>query len=429
MNTENQPPTVEELLALKKEFLFPCLYHFYQDPPILVKGEGCWLIDSAGKRYLDCYSGVTVMSAGHGHPEITEAIHRQVRQLQHTTTIYLTEGMFRLAQRIANIAPGKLKRAFFCASGSEANETALLLATLATGRKGIVALTNSLHGRTKWAMSVTGIDMWRTDPNPLDEVHFVPHAYCQRCPLEKSYSSCGLACAESLESTIQTVGENEIAALIAEPIQGNGGVIVPPEGYWQRIREICDAHGILLIFDEIQTGMNRTGRWFACEHWGVSPDIMTMAKALGNGAPIAATVTNDDLAAAYTRPGAATFGANPVSCAAALATLKVHEKLGLGACAEKQGQLLRHGLRRTAQEKDTLSHVRGKGLMVGMEVVDAQGDADPGQCDGYLEALKDAGILAGKTGAHRNTLTFMPPLTISPEEVARIVDIVARVCN
>ncbi len=428
MTMRENPGTAEALLAAKTKYLVPCVYHFYKNPPVLVKGEDVWLTDQDGKRYLDCYSGVTVMSAGHGHPAITEAVVEQVRRLQHTTTIYLTEPMYRLAERIAAIAPGDLCRSFFCASGSEANETALLLAVLATGRQSTIALTDGLHGRTKWAMSVTGLEMWRTDPQPLEDVHFVPNAYCARCPLGKTHPACGLACAESVEETITRAGADQIAALIAEPIQGNGGIIVPPEGYWKRIRETCDAHGILLIFDEIQTGINRTGRWFAGKHWGVTPDIMTMAKALGNGMPVAAAVTTDAIAAAYTRPGASTFGANPVSCAAALAALRVHEECDLGTRATEMGHELLERLTEAAQGRTHLAHARGKGLMVGVEVVDEEGMPNPLRCDEYLEQLKDRGFLAGKTGRHRNTLTFMPPLTIRREQVAQLAEAVCRVC-
>ncbi len=425
MSHRQHPPDAETLLRLKRQYLVPCVYHFYRNPPVLVAGEDVWLIDSEGRRYLDCYSGVTVMSAGHARPEITKAVLEQVRCLQHTTTIYLTEPMFRLAERLAGIAPGGLRRSFFCASGSEANEAALLMAVLATGRQGVVALRGGLHGRTKWAMSVTGLDLWRTDPHPLETVHFAPNAYCARCPLGKTHPDCALACVDALESVLVEAGPHNIAALIAEPIQGNGGIVTPPPGYWQRVRELCTRHGILLIFDEIQTGINRTGRWFASEHWGVAPDIMTVAKALGNGMPIAAAITTDDIAGAYTRPGAATFGANPVSCASALATLEVHEKLGLGARADAVGGRLFQGLLQLQSDSAHLAHARGMGLMLGIEVVEADGAPSPARCDHCLERLKDLGFLAGKTGPHRNTLTFMPPLTVPEAEIDRMLEALA----
>lgn len=423
----SEAANAETLLALKSEYLIPCVYHFYKQPPVIVAGEGVWLIDGNGCRYLDCYSGVTVMSAGHSHPAILEAIRHQLGQLQHTTTIYLTEPMFRLAERIAAIAPGPLKRTFFCASGSEANEAAMLLASLATGRQGFVALTHALHGRTKWAMSVTGLSMWRTDAHLLENIRFAPHAFCPCCPLDQRFPECGYACAERLEACILEMGAENVAAVIAEPIQGNGGIIVPPDGYWQRVREICNRHGVLLIFDEIQTAMNRTGRWFASEHWQTVPDIVTMAKALGNGMPIAAVITNDSIAAAYTRPGASTFGANPVSCAAALAVLEVHEREQLGHRAAETGGWLLAQLERIAQETPHLVRVRGKGLMIGVDVVNENGAPDPILCDDYLEELKDRGYLVGKTGGDRNTLTLMPPLIIEQVELGNLLDVLAEI--
>lgn len=419
--------SAESLLALKAEYLIPCVYHFYKRPPVIVAGEGVWLMDADGHRYLDCYSGVTVMSAGHSHPAILEAIRRQLDQLQHTATIYLTEPMYRLAERIAAIAPGPLKRTFFCASGTEANEAAMLLASLATGRQGFVALTNALHGRTKWAMSVTGLPMWRTDARLLENVRFAPHAFCPCCPLGQHFPGCGYACAAQLEACILELGAENVAAVIAEPIQGNGGIVVPPDGYWQRIRGICDRYGVLLIFDEIQTAMNRTGRWFASEHWETIPDIVTMAKALGNGMPIAAVVTGDSIAATYTRPGASTFGANPVSCAAALAVLDVHEREQLGRRATETGAWLTAELERIAKATPHLARVRGKGLMIGVDVINENSDADPARCDGYLESLKDRGFLLGKTGGERNTLTLMPPLVVERTELSRLLDALAEI--
>src|SRR5579871_3395469 len=203
----------EQLLAAKRDFLVPCVYHFYQRPPVLVRGEGAYLFDSEGRRYLDCYSGVSVMNAGHSNPEILDAAIDQLRRLQHTTTIYLTEPVLELARVIAELAPGKLRRSFFCASGSEANEGALLLSTLATGRKEVAYLKDGLHGRTKWAMSVTGLDMWRTDPDPLVTAHAVP----------------GPRHSESLPALEKLLRRGNVAAVIAEPILGNGGIVVPPD--------------------------------------------------------------------------------------------------------------------------------------------------------------------------------------------------------
>jgi 4-aminobutyrate aminotransferase-like enzyme len=396
----------ERLLAAKRDFLVPCVYHFYQRPPVLVRGEGCYLFDSDGRRYLDCYSGVTVMNAGHSNPEIVAAAIEQLRCLQHTTTVYLTEPMLNLARALAELTPPGLRRSFFCASGSEANEAAMLLATLATGRPEFVALGEGLHGRTKAAMSATGLDMWRTDPYPLTSVQRIP----------------GLRCPESLPALEAVLRHGTIAAVIAEPIQGNGGIVVPPDHYWPELRRLCNRHGTLLIADEIQTAWNRTGRWFATEHWQTVPDIVTVAKALGNGFPIAAMITTDAIAAHYTRPGAATFGGNLMSCRAALATLAFHQRERLGQRSTTLGSHLLAQLEELACHHPAIAEVRGRGLMLGVELRDRDNQPATALTDAVLERMKDAGFLLGKTGPGRNVLTFMPPLVVEPVDLDNAVD-------
>jgi 4-aminobutyrate aminotransferase/4-aminobutyrate aminotransferase/(S)-3-amino-2-methylpropionate transaminase len=394
----------QRLLALKRDFLVPCVYHFYRNPPVLVRGEGAYLFDAGGRKYLDCFSGVSVVNAGHCNPEIVKAAVAQMQQLQHTTTVYLTEPMLQLARVLAELAPAGLRRSFFCASGSEANEGALLLGSLVTGRRECVFLNGGLHGRTKWAMSVTGLDMWRTDPYPLVTAHAVP----------------GPRTPNSLAELERLLRRETVAAVIAEPIQGNGGIVVPPEEYWPELRRLCTRFGTLLIADEVQTAWNRTGRWFATEHWGVAPDIVTVAKALGNGFPIAAYITTDSLAAHYTRPGAATFGGNLVSCQAALATLRFHQRHDLGRRSETLGARLQEQLLGLGNRHDAIAEVRGRGLMIGVELRDEQNAA--ALTDRVLEEMKDAGYLLGKTGPGRNVLTFMPPLIVEQEALDRLVE-------
>ena len=398
----------QRLLAMKGDFLVPCVYNFYQRPPVFVRGEDAYLVDADGRRYLDCFSGVSVVNAGHCNREIVAAAVEQMQRLQHTTTIYLTEPMLQLARTLAELAPPGLRRTFFCASGSEANEGALLLATLATKRRECVYLGGGLHGRTKWAMSVTGLDMWRTDPHPLLSAHGVP----------------GPASSESLPMLERLLRRETIAAVIAEPIQGNGGIIVPPDHYWPELRNLCNRYGTLLIADEVQTAWNRTGRWFATEHWRVIPDIVTVAKALGNGFPIAAYITTDALARQYTRPGASTFGGNLVSCAAALATLRFHQGHELGLRSEKLGRHLRNQLQELQSKHSSIAEVRGRGLMIGMEL---RGEGAPAQFDTILEQMKDEGYLLGKTGPARNVLTFMPPLIVEREALDEMVSTLDRI--
>jgi 4-aminobutyrate aminotransferase-like enzyme len=401
----------QQLLACKREYLVPCVYHFYQRPPVLVRGEGAYLFDDQGRRYLDAYSGVSVVNAGHSNPEILETAIDQLRLLQHTTTIYLTEPMLELARVIAELAPGNLRRTFFCASGSEANEGALLLATLATNRRDCIFLKDGLHGRTKWAMSVTGLDMWRTDPHPLLTTHAIP----------------GPRHPGSLAAVERLLQRETIAAVIAEPIQGNGGIIVPPEVYWPQLRGLCSRYGTLLIADEVQTAWNRTGKWFATEHWQVVPDIVTVAKALGNGFPIASFITSDEIASRYTRPGAATFGGNLVSCRAALATLAFHQRHRLGERSVELGRRLLGQLRELQKRHAVIAEVRGCGLMIGVELADRANAPASAIVDGVLENLKDAGVLVGKTGPGRNVLTLMPPLVVESAALDGLVDALDQV--
>jgi 4-aminobutyrate aminotransferase/4-aminobutyrate aminotransferase/(S)-3-amino-2-methylpropionate transaminase len=395
----------DRALAAKRDFLVPCVYHFYQRPPVLVRGEGAYLFDADGRRYLDCFAGVTVMNAGHSNPAIIEAAIDQLRRLQHTTSVYLTEPVLDLARAIAELAPPSLRRSFFCASGSEANEGAMLLAALATGRSEYIALDGGLHGRTKAAMSATQLDMWRTDPFPLAGVHRAP----------------GPRDPDSLSAIDHLLKKGTIAALIAEPVQGNGGIIVPPDGYWAELRRLCTRCGTLLIADEVQTAWNRTGHWFATQHWGVTPDVITVAKALGNGFPIAAYLTTDELAAKYTRPGAATFGGNLASCRAALATLRFHQEQRLGLRSHDLGNRLMGRLRQLQARHPVVAEVRGLGLMVGAELRDDSGPA-AARTDAVLERMKDAGNLIGKTGVGRNVLTFLPPLVVAAGDLDSMVN-------
>ena len=395
----------EKLLAIKKRALMPCVYHFYKDPPQIVSGSGCMLTDHTGREYLDCYSGVSVMNAGHCNPAIIEPTIDQIRTLQHTTTIYLTEPILRLAERLAQLTPGGLCRSFFCASGSEATEGAMALATRHTQRPGIIGFDNALHGRTRWAMNATGLDMWRGDSFPLPDVHHARFG--------------------EIDNLKKFVNEHpgEIAAIIVEPIQGNGGIIVPPYEFLSQVRVLCDEHGIMLIFDEIQSGFNRTGRWFACEHFGVVPDIMCVSKALGNGFPIAGFIATENVAQSHNTPGASTYGGNPVCATAALATLDYHESNDLGANAIARGQQLRRALDGFAERFDWIATPRGLGLMLGLPIIESKDQSpDPTQCDALLEALKDRGVLAGKTGAGRNVLTFMPPLIIDEPQISTLIN-------
>lgn len=417
----------DEILRKKKEYMIPCVYHFYAQPMQLVKGEMQYLYDHTGKQYLDCFAGVSVVNCGHCHPEITKAVWDQVMTLQHTCTIYLTENIVNLAQRLSQITPGRLQKTFFCSSGTEANEGAVLLASIYTGKQEFISLRQGLHGRTKLTMSLTGLSMWRTDTSPVGGISFAPNAYCYRCPYGKRHPECDLACANELETIIKTTTAGQVAAFIAEPIQGNGGIITPPPGYFKRIKEILDKYNILLIIDEIQTGFGRTGKMFGIEHYGVEPDIMTMAKALGNGTPVGAFTARPEIADTYTRPGASTLGGNPVTSAAALATLEVLTKNNLTAQAALLGEYLKQGLTELQKKHPLIGDIRGHGLMLGAEIVKPDKSPATEQLDRMLEEMKNRGFLIGKNGPDRNVMAFQPPLVITRDDLDNLLNNLADV--
>ena len=374
-------------------------------------------IHDQGKEYLDFFAGVSVMNCGHCNLEILEKTIQQMQTLQHTTIIYLTEEMVQLAEKLASVLPGDLRRSFFCCTGSEANEGAMLLARLYTGKNEFIALENGLHGRTYLTMSATGIPMWRADPDLSPKVHFAKTVWDSNTDLEQAAK----ASIESIKEIIQARGANHIAALIAEPIQGNGGIITPPAWYFKELKQLLEDNGILLIIDEVQTGFARTGKMFAIEHYDVVPDIMTVAKALGNGMPISAFCTTDEVAKAFTKPSASTLGGNPVSSATALAVLDYIEKYELCETAAHLGEMLKEGLIALQAKYSLIKDVRGIGLMLGAELVKEDGQPASEETDVILEKLKDRGIIVGKNGLNRNVLAFQPPLVITEANVQTLL--------
>ncbi len=413
----------EAILEKKKKYIMPCLAHFYKEPRQMVRGEMQYLYDSEGRKYLDCFAGVSVMNCGHCNPEITKKVCEQVTNLQHVCNIYLTENFVNLAERLAEVTPGDLRKTFFCSTGSEANEGAALLASIYTGSSEFIALRNGLHGRTKLGMSLTGIQMWRTDPNPVGGINFAPNPYCYRCPLGKKHPECGLACADMVEDLIKTATSGHPAALIAEPIQGNAGIVTPPKGYFKRVKEILEKYNALLIIDEVQTGFARSGRMFAIENFDVVPDIMSVAKALGNGAPISAFISTAKIADTYTKPGASTLGGNPVSSTAGLAVLDYIEKHDLMGNAQKRGQQLRNGLLELQKKYPVIGDVRGLGLMVGAEFIHPEDkNPNPDLLDKVLETMKDDGFIIGKNGVARNVMAFQPPLVITEQNINDVLN-------
>ena len=417
-----KPIGPEAILEKKKKYIMPCLAHFYKEPRQFVKGQMQYLFDSNGKKYLDCFAGVSVINCGHCNPEINDAVVKQVQTLQHVCNIYLTENFVNLAEKLAQVTPGDLQKTFFCSTGTEANEGAMLLASIYTGNDEFISLRNGLHGRTKLTMSVTGIQMWRTDPHPCGGIHFAPNAYCYRCPLGKKYPECDLACANAVEDIIKTSTSGSPAAMIAEAIQGNAGIITPPKGYFKRIKEILSHYNALLIIDEVQTGFARTGKMFAIENYDVVPDIMTMAKALGNGAPISAFTATAKIADTYTKPGASTLGGNPVSTMAGIGVLNYIEKHDLLKNAQERGEQLYNGLVQLQKRHPIIGDIRGIGLMWGAEFVHADKSPAADELDAVLEEMKDRGFIIGKNGIARNVMAFQPPLVITENDINDVLN-------
>lgn len=417
-----KPIGPEAILEKKKKYIMPCLAHFYKEPRQFVKGEMQYLFDSEGRKYLDCFAGVSVINCGHCNPEINAEVVKQVQSLQHVCNTYLTENFVNLAEKLAEVTPGDLQKTFFCSTGTEANEGALLLASIYTGKDEFIALRNGLHGRTKLTMSLTGIQMWRTDPHPCGGIHFAPNAYCYRCPLGKKFPECDYACADAVDDLIRTATSGQPAALIAEPIQGNAGIVTPPKGYFKRLKEILASHNALLIIDEVQTGFGRSGKMFAIENFDVVPDIMTMAKALGNGTPISAFTASAKIADTYTKPGASTLGGNPVSSIAGLGVLKYIQEHKLMENAQARGQQLYDGLVELQKKHPIIGDIRGIGLMRGAEFVHADKSSAPEELEMVLEEMKNRGFIIGKNGVARNVMAFQPPLVITEADVNNVLN-------
>jgi 4-aminobutyrate aminotransferase-like enzyme len=407
MSTVETKVTQSETIRKHKEFLFPAVAMYYQEPIALVRGEGHHVWDDQDNKYLDCFGGVLTVSVGHAHPKVTEAIINQVKTLQHTSTLYANKPQSDLAEKLYQITPGPLKKSFFTNSGTEADDTAIHAAKLATGRHEIVVLRHSYSGRSATALSAMGHAPWR--PLPPQVAGFV-HArapYCYRCPFKLTYPECGLACANDIEELIMTSTTGEIAAFMAEPILGVGGFIVPPAGYFERAVEITRKHGGLFIADEVQTAWGRTGdKWFGIEHWDVQPDIITSAKGLGNGMPVGITVATEEVANKYPGLTFSTFGGNPVAMTAALAVIKVIEEEDLRRNATEVGGYLRQRLEELKEKHMAIGDVRGMGLMQGLELVRDRQTKEPAPeaVAKVFEETKRQRVLIGKGGLYGNVI-------------------------
>ena len=421
-----------EIFKGQQEYLFPCVGHLYQEPIVLVRGEGMKVWDADGKEYLDFFSGILSTSIGHCHPRLVAAVSEQAKSLGHTSTLYVTQPQVEAAQRLAEIAPGDLKRTFFTNSGTEAIETAINLACVYTGRMEVIALRSAYHGRSTLATNLTGLSSWRPLPSFLANIKHTMAPYPYRCRFKTPCDeSCAEAYAEELEEVIATTTNGRPAAFLAETIQGAGGYIVPPPGYFQRVAEIIRGVGGLLIIDEVQAGFGRTGRWFGIEHWGVVPDIMILAKGIAGGFPVGATITTDEIAASWTGKTISTFGGNPICMAAMAETLDIMQEEDVPARAVARGAQLRSGLEALAEDFPWIGEVRGMGLMVALELVKDRETKEPfpERTTAFMEAAKEEGLLIGKAGLGDNVLRYGPSLLVTEGEVEDALDRSRRVCE
>ncbi len=426
-------PTSAEVTAKYRQHLFPSTATYYAEPVALESGHGMTLRDFDGNTYLDFFGGILTVSVGHNNGSVNAAVRAQMERLGHVSTVYPTLPIVQLAERLVRLAPaaaaaGRLEKAFFCTSGTEADETAALLAQAYTGRQELVALRHGYSGRSLLAQSLDGHAKYRVVPSQAAAVKHAHAPYCYRCPFGLTYPSCDLKCAKDVEELIQTTTVGQIAGAIVEPILGVGGFITPPPGWMQAFVAIVRKYGGVLIADEVQTGFGRTGgKMWGIEHEGVVPDVMTMAKGIANGYPISAVLTTAPIADAWKAGNIATFGGNPISCAAANATIDVIEERRLVDNAAAMGALLREGLEGLKAKHRVVGDVRGRGLMQGVELVadERAGDRTPAveATTRLFEETKKRGLLVGRGGLYGNVVRVAPPLVVGKTEIEQALRI------
>ena len=423
--------TSDSIRKKHKKYLFDAIKNFYKEPLVIEKGKGFYVSDSDGNSYLDFFGGILTVSVGHANDEVNTAVKAQVDRLSHISSLYPSIPVVELAEKLVGLAPDNLKKVFFNASGTEADETAVMMAQLYTGNTEVIALRHGYSGRSLLAQSLTGHAPWRALPSQVGSVKHALAPYCYRCPLKMTYPECGVACAKDVEELINTTTTGKVAGILAEPIQGVGGFITPPDEYFSIVSDIIHDHGGIFISDEVQTGFGRTGKTWGIEHSGVEPDMITVAKGIANGMPLAAVITTKDIADSLQKNTISTFGGNPVSSAAANATLDIIERDDLKTNSVKMGEILKEGLQKIQSEhKKIIGDVRGKGLMVGLELVIDETTKDrtpnPEAVDRLMEETKHRGLLIGRGGLYGNCVRISPSLNIGKDEIDEALAILSR---
>jgi 4-aminobutyrate aminotransferase-like enzyme len=397
-----------------------------------VEGNGSLVVDAEGTEYLDFFCGILTTGIGHCHPDVVERIREQVGRLGHTSTLYLTEPMVNAARRLASIAPGKLRKTFFTNSGTEAVETAIAMARMFTGRDEIITLRYAYSGRSALTTSLNAMSAW----TPLGaSVPFIRHAlspYSYRSPFNVPADQLAERYARDVEEVIATASSGKPAAFFAETIQGAGGYIVPPPGYFQRVAEIIRRAGGLFIADEVQAGFGRTGsKWFGIEHWDVEPDIMVMAKAVANGMPMGVTIARPEVADAWKGKTISTFGGNALSTTAMDATLEVMQRENVPQRCEQRGRQLRAGLERLAQRYEWIGEVRGMGFMQALELVEDRKSKEPSpkKAGALLEAAKEERLLIGSGGLYGHVIRIAPQMLMTEADVSDGLERLEKACR
>ena len=416
------------------EYLFEAVKNFYKEPIVVESGKMFRVKDIDGNSYLDFFGGILTVSVGHANEEVNAAVITQIEKLTHISSLYQSIPVVEFAEVMAKLAPNNLEKVFFTASGTEADETAVMMAQVFTGNSELIALRHGYSGRSLLAQSLTAHSSYRALPTQVSAIKHALSPYCYRCPFKQNPDTCGMECAKDVDELIKTTTTGNIAGMLVEPIQGVGGFITTPDEYFQIVSEIVRKYGGIFISDEVQTGFGRTGKIWGIDHSGVEPDMITTAKGIANGMPLAAVVTTNEIASSLNKNTISTFGGNPVSCAAANATVNIIERDDLATNSEEMGNILFNGIRNIqGDHKKIMGEIRGRGLMVGVELVvdETTKDRTPNTkaVDQLLEETKSRGLLVGRGGLYGNCIRITPALNITKNEVDEALDILSESFN